>query len=92
MKLTEQEIINYLTVNQNHRKRVILSNIQNVLIVNELLSDEDISTLLHSSSFYDALYDHNMPFEDVLNDYFMNHLDIEENSNDVMCWLHSIYA
>lgn len=92
MKLTEQEIINYLTVNQNHRKRVILSNIQNVLIVNELLSDEDISTLLHSSSFYDALYDYNTPFEDVLNDYFMNHLDIEENSNDVMCWLHSIYA
>lgn len=92
MKLTEQDIINYLTVNQNHRKRVILSNIQNVLIVNELLSDEDISTLLHSSSFYDALYDHNSSFEDVLNDYFMNHLDVEENSNDVMCWIHSIYA
>lgn len=92
MKLTEQDIINYLTVNQNQRKRVILSNIQNVLIVNELLNDEDISTLLHSSSFYDALYDHNIPFKDVLNDYFMNHLDIEENSNDVMCWLHSIYA
>lgn len=92
MKLTEHEIIKYLTVNQNNRKRVILSNIQNVLIVNELLNDEDISTLLHSSSFYDALYDHNTPFEDVLNDYFMNHLDVEENSNDVMCWLHSIYA
>lgn len=92
MKLSNQEIINYLTVNQNNRKRVILRNIQNVLAVNELLEDEDISTILHSSSFYDALYDHNTPFEDVLNDFYMLHLDIKENSNDVMCWLHSIYA
>lgn len=92
MKLSNQEIINYLTVNQNHRKRVILHNIENVLIVNELLEDEDISTILHSSSFYDALHDHNMTFEDVLNDFYMTHLDIKENSNDVMCWLHSIYA
>lgn len=92
MKLSNQEIINFLSTNQNSRKRVILQNIDDVLKVNSLLTEDDIGTLINDSIFYDALYDHNQPFEDILDDFFMNHLDVEENSNDVMCWLHSIYA
>lgn len=92
MKLTNQEIINYLSTNQDTRKKVILSNINSVLKVNDLLTNNDIGTIIHDSSFYDDLYDHNVPFIDLLNDWFMSHLDIPENSNDVMCWLHYIYA
>ena len=92
MKMTTQEIIDYLLVNQDNRKRVIMHNISDVLKVNELLSDNDINIIINDTLFYDALYDHNQPFGDMLDDYFMTHLDIAENSNDVMCWLQSIYS
>ena len=92
MKMTTQEIIDYLLVNQDTRKRVILQNISDVIKVNELLSEDDINIIINDTLFYDALYDHNQPFEDVLDDYFMAHLDITENSNDILCWLHSIYS
>ena len=92
MKMTTQEIIDYLLVNQDNRKRVIMHNISDVLKVNELLSEDDIDIIINDSLFYDALHDYNTPFEDVLNDCFMNHLDIKENSNDIMIWLHSIYS
>lgn len=92
-KLTKDEIINYLSINQDTRKRVMLHNIEDIAKVNDLLTEDDISALICDSSLYDALYDHEYPFADVLDDFFMNHLDVEENSNnDVMCWLHSIYA
>lgn len=92
MKMTTQEIIDYLSVNRDTRKRVIMHNISDVLKVNELLSEDDINIIINDSLFYDALYDYNQPFEDVLDDYFMTHLDIVENSNDIMCWLQSIYS
>lgn len=92
MKLSNQEIINYLSTNQTTRKKVILSNIDSVLKVNELLTDDDISTIIHDSSFYDDLYDYSVPFEYLLDEWYMSHLNIPENDNDVMCWLHYIYA
>lgn len=91
-KLTKAEIIHYLSVNQDTRKRIMLHNIEDIAKVNNLLTDDDINTLINDSSLYDALYDHEYPFSDVLDDFFMGHLDVKENSNDVMCWLHSIYA
>ena len=91
-KLSKQEILDYLSTNQTTRKKVMFKNIDSILAVNELLTDDDISTISHDSSFYDDLYDYNVPFEDLLDDWFMSHLNIEENSNDVMCWLHTIYA
>lgn len=92
MKLSNQEIINFLSTNQTNRKKVILGNIDSVLKVNELLTDDDISTIIHDSSFYDDLYDYSVPFEYLLDEWFMSHLDIPENNNDVMGWLHYIYA
>lgn len=92
MKMTTQEIINHLSVNQDGWKVVALHNIDDVIAVNNELDDKDIYTLKHDCEFYDALHDYNTPFEDVLNDFFMLHLDIEENSNDVMIWLQRIYA
>ena len=91
-KLTNDEILTYLSVNQDNRKKVILSNIESVLKVNELLTDDDISTIIHDSSFYDDLYDYSVPFECLLDEWHMSHLNIPENGNDVMCWLHYIYA
>lgn len=91
-KLSKDEILNYLSVNIDNRKKVMLHNIDDILIVNSLLTEDDLSIIIHNHLFYDALHDYNTPFEDVLNDYFMNHLNIKENSNDLMIWLHSIYS
>ena len=91
-KLSRDEIVNYLSVNIDNRKKVMSHNIDDILIVNILLTEDDLSVIIHNHLFYDALHDYNTPFEDVLSDYFMNHLDIKENSNDVMIWLHSIYS
>ena len=91
-KLPKDKILNYLSVNIDNRKKVMLHNIDKILIVNSLLTEDDLSIIIHNHLFYDALHDYNTPFKDVLNDYFMNHLDIKENSNDVMIWLHSIYS
>ena len=91
-KLSKDEILNYLSVNIDNRKKVMSHNIDDILIVNSLLTEDDLSIIIHNHLFYDALHDYNTPFEDVLSDYFMNHLDIKENSNDVMIWLHSIYS
>ncbi len=91
-KLSKDEILNYLSVNIDNRKKVMLHNIDDILIVNSLLTEDDLSIIMNNNLFYDALHDYNTPFEDVLNDYFMNHLDIKENSNDLMIWLHSIYS
>ena len=91
-KLSKDEILNYLSVNIDNRKKVMMHNIDDILIVNSLLTEDDLSIIIHNHLFYDALHDYNTPFEDVLNDYFMNHLGIKENSNDVMIWLHSIYS
>ena len=92
MKMSTQEIKNFLSTNQDNRKRVILHNIDDVLKVNSLLTEDDIMIIVKDSSFYDGLYDHEYPFVDLLDDFYMSHLDIESNSNDVMCWLHYIYA
>lgn len=93
MKLSKQEIINYLSVNQTERWKIIaLHNINDIIAVNDELDDRDIYTFRHDVEFYEALYDYNSPFEDLLNDFFMLHLDIKENSNDVMIWLQRIYA
>lgn len=92
MKLTTQEIIDFLSVNQSTWKKVALKNIEDISAVNDELEERDIYTLKHDCTFYDALNDYNTPFEDVLNDFFMLHLDIEQNSNDVMIWLQRIYA
>lgn len=91
-KLTKDEIINYLSVNQDTRKRVMLHNIEDIAKVNDLLTEDDINTLINDSTIYDALYDYEHPFSDLLDDFFMGHLDVKENTNDVMCWLHSIYS
>lgn len=92
MKLSNQEIINYLSTNKTARKKVILSNIESVLKVNDLLAGDDISTIIHDSSFYDDLYSYDISFNDLLDDWYMSHLNIPENNNIVMCWLHYIYA
>ncbi|CAL1776985.1 hypothetical protein BRC2024_KCUCJSVR_CDS_0035 [Acinetobacter phage vB_AbaM_KissB] len=92
MKMSTQEIIDFLSVNQSAWKKVALKNIEDISAVNDELEEKDIYTLKHDCTFYDALNDHNTPFEDVLNDFFMLHLDIEQNSNDVMIWLQRIYA
>lgn len=93
MKLSNQEIINYLSVNQTERWKIIaLRNINDIIAVNDELDDRDIFTFRQDVDFYEALYDYNTPFEDLLNDFFMLHLDIKENSNDVMIWLQRIYA
>lgn len=92
MKLTTQEIIDFLSVNQDTWKKVALHNIDDISAVNDELDSRDIYTLRHDCTFYDALNDYNTPFEDLLNDFFMLHLDIKENSNDVMIWLQRIYA
>lgn len=93
MKMNKEEIICFLSTNQSQRwKLQALHNIESILAVNELLGDRDIYTILHDCEFYDALHDHNTPFEDVLDNFYMTHLDIEENSNDVMIFLHMIYA
>lgn len=91
-KLSKCEIIDYLSVNIDSRKKVMMHNIDSILIINSLLTEDDLSNIIHNHSFYDALHDYNTPFEDVLNDFFMNHLDAKENSNDVMIWLHLIYS
>ena len=91
-KLSRDEIVNYLSVNIDNRKKVMLQNIDDILIVNSLLTEDDLSVIIHNNLFYDDLHDYNTPFEDVLNDYFMTHLDVKQNSNDVMIWLHLIYA
>ena len=91
-KLSKDKILNYLSVNIDNRKKVMLHNIDEILIVNSLLTEDDLSIIIYNHLFYDALHDYNTSFEDVLNDYFMNHLDIKENSSDVMIWLHSIYS
>lgn len=90
--MTTQEIINHLSINQDRWKVVALHNIDDVIAVNDALEDKDIYTLRHDCVFYDALHDYNTPFEDVLNDFFMLHLDIKENSTDVKIWLQMIYA
>ena len=93
MKMTNEEIINFLSNNQSQRwKLQALYNIQDILAVNDLLEDKDIYTILHDCTFYDALYDHNTPFNDLLNDFYMLHLDIKENSNGVMIFLQMIYG
>lgn len=93
MKMTSKEIINFLSTNKSERwKLQALRNIEDILAVNDLLEDKDIYTILHDSTYYDALYDYNMPFEDLLNDFYMLHLDIKENSNDVMIILQMIYS
>ena len=91
-KLSRDEIVNYLSVNIDNRKKVMMHNIDDILIVNSLLTEDDLSVIICNHLFYDALHDYNTPFEDVLNDYFMTHLDVKQNSNDVMIWLHLIYA
>lgn len=92
MKMTNQEIIDFLSVNQSGWKNAALHNIDSISAVNDELEERDIHTLKHDCTFYDALHDYNTPFEDVLNDFFMLHLDIEENSNDTMIFLQMIYA
>ena len=93
MKMTSEEIINFLSTNQSQRwKLQALHNIEYILTVNDLLEDKDIYTMLYDSTYYDALYDYNTPFEDLLNDFYMLHLDTKENSNDVMIILQMIYA
>ena len=91
-KLSKDEILNHLSVNVDNRKKVMLHNIDDILTINNLLTEDDLNIIIHNHLFYDALYDYNTPFEDVLNDYFMTHLDVKENSNDVMIWLHLIYS
>lgn len=91
-KLTNDEILSYLSVNQDNRKKVMLHNIKAILSVNELLTDNDISDLRQNSALHDALYNHNCPFDDILNDFYLSHLGIKENSNDVMIWLQVIYS
>lgn len=91
-KLTNDEILSYLSVNQDNRKKVMLHNIKDILTVNELLTDNDISDLRQNSALYDALYDHNYPFNDILNDFYLSHLDIKENNSDVIIWLQVIYS
>lgn len=93
MKMTNEEIVNFLSTNQSQRWKVqALHNIDDILAVNNLLEDKDIYTILHDCVYYDALHDHNTPFKDLLNDFVMLHLDIKENSNDVMIFLQMIYA
>lgn len=93
MKMTSEEIINFLSINQSQRWKVqALHNIDDILAVNDLLEDKDIYTMLYDCTYYDALYDHNTPFNDLLNDFFMLHLDIEQNSNDIMILLQMIYS
>ena len=91
-KLSKDEIINYLSVNVDNRKKVMMHNIDDILFVNSILTEDDISTIIHDHLFYDALHDYNYSFECLLDDFFMNHLDAKENSNDVMIWLHLIYS
>lgn len=91
--MTNQEIIDFLSVNQSDRWKVAaLKNISDIGIVNELLTDADLSTIIHDPNFFDDLFDSYKPFEDVLDDYFMLHLNVDENNNDVMIWLQRIYA
>ncbi|AJK27251.1 hypothetical protein BJD49_gp039 [Acinetobacter phage vB_AbaM_phiAbaA1] len=92
MKMSTQEIINYLSVNQDAWKKTVLKNIEDVSAVNELLTENDLNTIMHNSEFYDDLFDSYKPFDEILDDYFMLHLDIEQNSNDVMIWLQRIYS
>lgn len=89
-KLTANEIVSYLSVNQNNRKRVMLHNIEDIAKVNDLLSKDDILTVI-SPEFYDAIHDYEYVFSDILEDFFLSHLDEEFNNNDVMSWLHDIY-
>lgn len=93
MKMTNEEIINFLSINQSQRwKLQALHNIDDILTVNDVLEDEDIYTMIHDCTFYDALHDYNTPFDDLLNEFYMSHLDIKENSNDVMIFLQMIYG
>ena len=93
MKMTNEEIIIFLSTNQSQRwKLQALHNIDDILAVNDLLEDADIYTILHVGTYYDALHDHNTPFNDLLNNFYMLHLDIKENSNDVMIFLQMIYG
>ena len=93
MKMISEEIITFLSANQSQRwKLQALHNIESILAVNDLLEDADIYTMLHDSTYYDALYDYNTPFNDLLNDFYMLHLDIKENSSDVMIFLQMIYS
>ncbi|UYL86199.1 hypothetical protein [Acinetobacter phage vB_AbaM_CP14] len=92
MKMSTQEIINYLSVNQDAWKKAALKNIDDVSAVNDLLTEDDLSTIKHNSEFFDDLFDSYKPFDEVLDNYFMLHLDIEQNSNDVMIWLQRIYS
>ena len=55
MKMTTQETINYLSVNQDRWKVVALHNIDYISAVNDALEDKDIYTLKHDCVFYEAL-------------------------------------
>ena len=89
-KMTSEDIKQHLSTNQNIRK-VMLHNFNSITKVNDLLTLDDIYTL-KDHSFYDALHDYNYPFNDVLNDFYLLHLDEKFNSNDVMIWLCEIYS
>lgn len=91
-KLTDVEIIAYLTTNLTPRKRVMWHNIDAILRVNAAMSEDDIATLRYNSQFYDDMHDIHTPFVDVMDNAYMDCIDVEGNCNDVMLWLHSIYT
>lgn len=94
LKLSGEEITQWLSVNKNSYKKHILNNIGLILLLNELLTEDDICTI-KSVKFYDAINDIHCPFEDIINDFYLLHLQSNDGtycfSNDELMQLHYIY-
>lgn len=83
-------IEHFTKTNLNDLKRKMIPMLDNVLSVNELLNDDIISDFRHSAVFYDDL--NTMNFSDFLDHWFISDLDAEQNSKEVMLYLHYVYS
>ena len=95
LKMTSQEIRDYLNTNLTDMKRIALDDLPNVLIVNESLSEDDIYQLNINSELYDALYAEDEEeygdLAQIKSDFNLD-VSLENNSKETMINLHTIYA
>lgn len=87
--LSNDFIIQYINTNLTDEKKAIIPYIDVVLKVNEQLNDDIISDFRNSSVFYDDL--HNLDFYEVLDNWFMNDLDVEGNNKQITLFLVHMY-